>query len=169
VIGGGCGGCCAMAVTASVVKASVVNEDETIFQFDMCIAFRRDRRPLPSLSDARAIRATGLCLRLRRFARRSHDAATRTLRLSRMCCAIGLLLVFLDHGSGPDARLIGIVAKLAARPSLSQEIPALIELNLNFLQPGLRAVVKIAAAVQMLLFVHQRFNLPQHARVAFRV
>jgi hypothetical protein len=39
--------------------------------------------------------------------------------------------------SGPDIRAVRILPTLAAGSSLAQEIPTLIELNLNLLEPNL--------------------------------
>lgn len=48
-----------------------------------------------------------------------------------------LLLVSLDNRGWPDRRAIRILAEFTAGSPLSQEVPALIELNLNVLKTNL--------------------------------
>src|SRR5204862_5841486 len=63
------------------------------------------------------------------------------------------------------AGLVGIVAKLAPRASLSKQIPILIELNLDFLEADTVAVRELSTSVQVLFLVNQRFDVFQHGLI----
>jgi hypothetical protein len=58
-----------------------------------------------------------------------------------------LLLVALDRLLVPDLRLVGVVAELPPGAALPQEVPALIELDLE----GAIALVVLGRAVRMLV------------------
>src|SRR5262245_2752994 len=81
-----------------------------------------------------------------------------------------LLLVVLDDIGRPDLRLIGIAAELAQRPSLPQQIPALIELHAQRLEPRVRLVVAFLLGVQLVLLVHELLDPVEHPfiRLMFR-
>jgi hypothetical protein len=72
-----------------------------------------------------------------------------------------LLLVPLDNGRGPHARVVRILAELASCTPLAQEIPALIELDLNLFEPHLIVIRQLALPVQVLLLMHEAFDLPE--------
>jgi hypothetical protein len=75
--------------------------------------------------------------------------------------AQGLLLVPLDNRRGPHLRVVRILAELAPRTPLTQEIPALIELDLNLFEPDLIVIRQLTLPVKVLLFVHEAFDLPE--------
>jgi hypothetical protein len=58
-----------------------------------------------------------------------------------------LLLVALNHRCRPGCRAIRILTELAAGPALSQEIPALIELDLKRVEANLVVIRQIALPV----------------------
>src|SRR4029079_2881376 len=49
--------------------------------------------------------------------------------------------------------------------SLAQQVPALIEFDLDLLEPHLIVVGQAILSVQVLLFVHQRLNFSEHRLV----
>jgi hypothetical protein len=78
------------------------------------------------------------------------------------------LFVLLDDRSRPDGGPIRILTELAERATLPQEIPTLIEFDLNPRKASLRVLVQGAMAVQPLFFVDECFYLPKYSRVACR-
>jgi hypothetical protein len=79
---------------------------------------------------------------------------------------IALLLVFLDDRGWADVRLIRILPGVAQRAPLSEQIPALIELDLDRLEAHLPVVIEVGLPVQRLFFVDEVFDVPQHAGVS---
>src|SRR3979411_173070 len=76
-----------------------------------------------------------------------------------------LLLVPLDDGGRTHLGLIGILAELAPRVSLPQQIPTLIELDLDGFQPYLIVIGQCALPVEMLVLVNKTFDHTQARRV----
>src|ERR1700737_2900647 len=72
-----------------------------------------------------------------------------------------LLLVSLDDGGRAHLGLIRILAELAPRVSLPQQIPTLIEFDLDGFQPYLIVIGQVALPVEMLLLVNKTFDLLQ--------
>ena len=62
-----------------------------------------------------------------------------------------LLLVPLDDGGRTHLGLIGILAELAPGVSLPQQVPTLIEFDLDGFQPYLIVIGQFALPVEMLL------------------
>src|SRR5882672_6869246 len=79
-----------------------------------------------------------------------------------------LLLVPLDDGGRTHLGLIRILAELAPRVPLPQEIPTLIELDLDGLQPYLIVIGQFALPVEMLLLVNKTFDLLQDGMIGRR-
>src|SRR5216683_5755940 len=72
-----------------------------------------------------------------------------------------LLLVPLDDGGRAHLGLIRILAELAPRVSLSQQIPTLIEFDLDGFQPHLIVIGQFALPIEMLFLVNKTFDLLQ--------
>src|SRR5882672_228087 len=70
-----------------------------------------------------------------------------------------LLLVPFDDGGRTHLGLIRILAELAPRVPLPQQIPTLIELDLDGFQPYLILIGQCALPVEMLLLVNKTFDL----------
>jgi hypothetical protein len=79
-----------------------------------------------------------------------------------------LRLVSLDDGGRAHLGLIRILAELAPRVSLPQQIPTLIEFDLDGFQPYLIVIGQFALPVQMLLLVNKTFDLLQASHTVFR-
>jgi hypothetical protein len=79
-----------------------------------------------------------------------------------------LLLVPLDDGGRAHLGLIRILAELAPRVPLPQEIPTLIELDLDGFQPYLIVIGQFALPVKMLLLVNKTFDLLQDGMIGRR-
>src|SRR6266446_2980179 len=79
-----------------------------------------------------------------------------------------LLLVPLDDGGRTHLGLIRILAELAPRVSLPQQIPTLIELDLDGFQPYLIVIGQFALPVEMLLLVNKTFDLLQDGVIGRR-
>ena len=79
-----------------------------------------------------------------------------------------LLLVPLDDGGRAHLGLIRILAELASRVSLPQQIPTLIEFDLDGFQPYLIVVNQLTLAVEMLLLVNETFDLLQDGVIGRR-
>src|SRR3984893_8254028 len=85
------------------------------------------------------------------------------------CSAIHqLLLVPLDDRRRTYLGLIRILAELAPRFPLAQQIPTLIELDLDAFQPYLIVIGQFAPPVEMLLLVNKTFDLPQDGVIGRR-
>src|SRR4029077_13282880 len=78
------------------------------------------------------------------------------------------LLVPLDDRGGPHLGLIRILAELAPRFPLPQQIPKLIEFNLDGFQPYLVVIGQFALPVEMLLLVNKTFDLLQDGVIGRR-
>src|SRR5512133_2040956 len=79
-----------------------------------------------------------------------------------------LLQVALDRAPGPDPGAVGVLAGVPAGPALAQEVPALVELDLELAQPGLLALVEPVPgglALQAVLLLDQRADTVQHLLV----
>jgi hypothetical protein len=74
---------------------------------------------------------------------------------------VSLLLISLDDRRRAHLGLVRILAELAPCVPLEQEIPALIELDPNLFEPHLIVVHQLRLPVEMLLFVHKAFDLPE--------
>jgi len=72
-----------------------------------------------------------------------------------------LPLVPLDDGGRAHLGLIWILTELAPRISLPQQIPALVEFDLDGFQPHLIMIGEFALPVEMLFLVNQAFDLLQ--------
>src|SRR5882672_8614471 len=79
-----------------------------------------------------------------------------------------LLLVPLDDGGRTHLGLIRILAELAPRVPLPQQIPTLIELDFDGLQPYLIVIGQFALPVEMLLLVNKTFDLLQDGVIGRR-
>jgi hypothetical protein len=79
-----------------------------------------------------------------------------------------LLLVPFDDGGRAHLGLIRILAELAPRVSLPQQIPHLIELDLDGFQPYLILIGQFALPVEMLLLVNETFDLLQNGVIGRR-
>src|SRR5882762_9116597 len=79
-----------------------------------------------------------------------------------------LLLVPLDDGGRTHLGLIRILAELAPRFPLPQQIPTLIELDLDGFQPYLIVIGQFALPVKMLFLVNKTFDLLQDGVIGRR-
>src|SRR2546425_11847506 len=79
-----------------------------------------------------------------------------------------LLLLTLDDRGRTPLGLIRILAELASRFPLAQQIPALIELDLDGLQPYLIVIGQFGLSVEMLLLVNKTFDLLQDGMIGRR-
>src|SRR5882762_7376347 len=79
-----------------------------------------------------------------------------------------LLLVPLDDGGRAHLGLIRILAELAPRVSLPQQIPTLIEFDLDGFQPYLIVIGQFALPVEMLLLMNKTFDLLQDGVIGRR-
>jgi len=80
-----------------------------------------------------------------------------------------LLLVALDHGRGTDLRRVRVLAELAARVSLTKQVPTLIELDLDCFETKLIGIRQLFPPVQALLLVHQIADLPEDRFIRHRL
>src|ERR1700730_11186999 len=78
------------------------------------------------------------------------------------------LLVPLDDGGRTHLGLIRILAELPPRVALPQQIPTLIELDLDGFQPNLIVIGQFALPVEMLLLVNKTFDLLQDGVIGRR-
>jgi len=76
------------------------------------------------------------------------------------------LLVLLDHRRRPHVCVVRILTELALGAALPQQVPALIELDLNLLQPDLVVIADVALSVNRLFFVDQLSNLSENGLIA---
>jgi len=76
-----------------------------------------------------------------------------------------LLFVLFDDFRRPDPRLIGVFAEFPQRPALAQQIPALIELDLDRFQPPLVGVGEGFLTVQLMLFPHELLDVLPHGLI----
>src|SRR5437870_1494111 len=76
-----------------------------------------------------------------------------------------LLLVALDDVRRPDFRAIGVLAELAQRASLPQEIPALVELDLELTQALALLVGLRAPGVERMLLVDEASDMGEHGLI----
>jgi hypothetical protein len=90
------------------------------------------------------------------FERERHVRDLRPIGAGRV-----LLLVSLDDRRRTHLGLVRILAKLAPCVPLAQKIPALIELDLDLLEPHLIVIRQLALPVQVLLLMHKAFDLLQ--------
>src|SRR3981081_2698189 len=79
-----------------------------------------------------------------------------------------LLLVPLDDGGRTHLGLIRILAELAPRVPLPQQIPTLIELDFDGLQPYLIVIGQVALPVELLLLVNKPLDLLQDGVIGRR-
>jgi hypothetical protein len=79
-----------------------------------------------------------------------------------------LLLVSLDDGGRANLGLIRILTELAPRVSLPQQIPTLIELDLDGFQPYLIVIGQFALPVEMLFFVNETLDFFQNGVIGRR-
>ena len=73
-----------------------------------------------------------------------------------------LLLVALDDRRRTNLRVVRILAELTTCPPLPEQIPALIELDLNRLKPNLVVIRQRIVAVQTLLLMNEVRDLREH-------
>jgi hypothetical protein len=78
---------------------------------------------------------------------------------------VHLSRVFLDNFRRTDMRLVWIFPELASGSALAQQIPALIELDLDFLQTLLFIVRKRASLEKLVLFINKALNVIHHALI----
>jgi hypothetical protein len=79
-----------------------------------------------------------------------------------------LLLVSLDDGGRAHLGLIRILAELAPRVSLPEQIPTLIKFDLDGFQPYLIVIGECVLPVEMLLLVNETFDLLQDGVIGRR-
>src|SRR6266446_4412557 len=79
-----------------------------------------------------------------------------------------LLLVPLDDGGRTHLGRIRILAELAPRVPLPQQIPTLIELDLDGFQPDLIVIGQFAIPIEMFLLVNKSFDLLQDGVIGRR-
>src|SRR3982074_754453 len=79
-----------------------------------------------------------------------------------------LLLIPLDDGGRAHLGLIRILAELAPRVPLPQQIPTLIEFDLDGFQPYLIVIAQCALPIEMLLLVNKTFDLLQDGVIGCR-
>jgi hypothetical protein len=72
-----------------------------------------------------------------------------------------LLLISLDDRRRTHLGLVWILAELAPCIPLAEQIPALIELDPNLIEPHLIVVRQLRVPVKALLLVHKTFDFPQ--------
>jgi len=80
-----------------------------------------------------------------------------------MTVLLALLLVRLDDCHRSDGGTIGILTEFAARSPLSQQVPALIELDSNRLETNPVVVRQLVVRIQSLFLVRERLNPAEHA------
>src|SRR4029078_10887775 len=83
-------------------------------------------------------------------------------------CDPPLLLISLDNRWRANLGLIRILAQLAPRVTLPQQIPTLIEFDLDGFQSYLIVVGQFRLAVEMLLLVNKTFDLLQDGVIGRR-
>src|SRR6476660_5596933 len=83
-------------------------------------------------------------------------------------CDQPLLLISLDYRWRANLGLIRILAELAPRVSLPQQIPTLIEFDLDVFQSYLIVVGQFTFAVEMLLLVNKTLDLFQDGLIGCR-
>src|SRR5207249_4115469 len=81
------------------------------------------------------------------------------------CGTSRLLLVLLDDRRRPDRGAVRVLAELAERHALPQQVPALIELDPNRLEAILLSRVEIAAPIERLLLVDERLDVIEDSLV----
>jgi hypothetical protein len=57
--------------------------------------------------------------------------------------------------------VFGIVAELTQRAALAQEIPALVQLHLDRLEPCVVAIRKGLSSMELVLFLDEIFDVPE--------
>src|SRR5262249_46374305 len=107
-------------------------------------------------SDSREIASSSSGMSVSRGPR-THPTATG--------CSEPLLLVVLDDVGRPHLRLVRILAELAQRPPLPQQIPALIELDADRLEPRAPLIVELVLTAEGMLLVHELLDRPQNSFV----
>jgi hypothetical protein len=75
------------------------------------------------------------------------------------------MLVALDGLRVPDLRLIGVFIELPPRPSLSQEIPALVELDPDLLMALVVVGRAVGYPVELTLLVDEMLDVTQDAQI----
>lgn len=79
--------------------------------------------------------------------------------------AVPLLLVLLHDVRRPDSSLIRVFAELPERAALTQEIPALVQFDLNLLQPPMVGIGQGLLAVEPMFFFDKMFDVFAHGLV----
>src|SRR5690242_20172922 len=78
-------------------------------------------------------------------------------------CAARSLLVVLDRVRGAQRGVVRVLPGGAARATLAQQVPALVELDLDLLHARVKglveAVVGLRAVQELVLLLHQRFDV----------
>src|SRR5262245_36489233 len=95
----------------------------------------------------------------------SSFASIRVLSIVASLGSWRLLLVALDDVLRADVGLVGILAELAQRPTLAQQVPALVELDLDRVQSVLIGVRQHFLAVERVLLLHERFDVMANRQV----
>src|SRR6478735_2954846 len=83
-------------------------------------------------------------------------------------CEPPLLFISFDDGWRANLGLLRILAELAPRVSLPQQIPTLIEFDLDVFQSYLIVVGQFTFAVEMLLLVNKTLDLFQDGLIGCR-
>jgi hypothetical protein len=86
-----------------------------------------------------------------------HDSAATS--------AMALLFVAFDDPRRSDLCVVRILAELSARAPLSKQVPALVQPDLNLLEPGLILIGQGRVTVESLLFMSQFGNPLQHGLI----
>src|SRR4029078_2253644 len=81
----------------------------------------------------------------------------------------GLLAVALDLAGRPDVRALRVLAALTASPSLTQQVPALVQLDLELAQPrllvGAGVPARLGLLAQRMLLVDEGVDLVKQSGV----
>src|SRR6185369_6578979 len=75
------------------------------------------------------------------------------------------VLVVLYDPRRADIGLVRVLAELALRPALAEQVPGLVELDVDLLQPRLLFVVKVALFVEGVLFLGELVDRPEDGLV----
>jgi hypothetical protein len=72
------------------------------------------------------------------------------------------LLIFFDDVRGPDLGLVRILSDSAERTTLTEKVPALVELDFYCPQPGTLFLGQRLLGLEPMLLGHQFLDVPKH-------
>src|SRR5471030_744265 len=133
---------------------------------------RRPSKPANSWSTGSRPRRRSGSSKTRRPARNGSARTTATIRPPRAgrrsdgaCRHPSSALVVLDHLRRPRLGLVGIAAELAQRAALAQQVPRLVELDVDLVEARLLIVRHAVLGVELLLFGDEVRDVVKHGPV----